>query len=329
MKFAGNKRRKRFLAVGLVVALIVTAFSIVAAAQTRASQKTTTVTIRWTTALAPDASATLKTDKPATYNGYPVTYSTRYGAPFITIDLGEYNVSLDEFQIPSLSTFCDLQGTSAVDYVSTHSGDKKEGQNLLLFNGGNELVYYLKGSAEPEKKTATVHVYGRGEAGAWTGPTQSNPRTYTVELDQSSGYGDFTLPALASAGFSITDPSVKFAHCTTPNGAQQPGTSIRLTEGTYSVIYEFQKKAPSEIEKDFMVQFVDSDGTVIPDLSYTLHFQTYGTKVIDDDLVYQYLAEKSYIPNPKEQSYRVTYSGDGTFDPQEVKFQVTAVSTYH
>lgn len=329
MKFTGSKRWKRFLAVGLTVALIITAFSIVAAAQTRASQKTTTVTIRWTTALAPNASATLKTDKPSTYNGYPVTYSTRYGAPLITIDLGEYNVSLDEFQIPSLSTFCDLHGSSAVDYVSTHSGDKKEGQNLLLFNGGNELVYYLKGSAEPEKKTATVHVYGRGETGAWTGPTQSNPKTYTVELDQDSGYGSFTIPTLASAGFTITDSTAKLAHCTVPGSTQQqPGASIRLSEGTYSVIYEFQKKDPSEIEKDFIVQFVNSDGDVIPDLSYTIHFDAYGTKVVDDDLVYKYLAEKSYMPNPKGQSYRVTYS-DGAFNPQEVKFQVTAVSTHN
>lgn len=328
MKFTDSKRWKRFLAVGLTVALIVTAFSIVAAAQTRASQKTTTVTIRWTTASAPNASATLKTDKPSTYNGYPVTYSTRYGEPLITIDLGEYNVSLDEFQIPSLNTFCDLHGTSAVNYVSTHSGDKKEGQNLLLFNGGNELVYYLKGTAEPEKKTATVHVYGRGETGAWTGPTQNNPKTYTVELDQTSGFGDFTLPTLTSAGFSITDPTVKLAYCTTPNAAQQPGTSIRLSEGTYSVIYEFQKKDPSEIEKDFIVQFVGSDGAVIPDLSYTVHFDAYGTKVVDDDLVYKYLAEKGYMPNPKGQSYSVTYSG-GTFNPQEVKFQITAVSTYN
>lgn len=39
MKFTDSKRWKRFLAVGLTVALIVTVFSIVAAAQTRASQK--------------------------------------------------------------------------------------------------------------------------------------------------------------------------------------------------------------------------------------------------------------------------------------------------
>lgn len=329
MKYADNKRWKRFLAVGLTVALIVTAFSIVAAAQTRASQKTTTVTIRWTTASATNASATLKTDKPSTYNGYPVTYSTRYGEPFITIDLGEYNVSLDEFQIPSLSIFCDFQGTSAVDHVLTHSGDKKEGENLLLFNGGNELVYFLKGNAEPAKKTATVQVYGRGETGAWTGPTQGNPKTYTVELDQASGYGDFTIPTLASAGFAITDSTVELACCTTPSGMQQPGASIRLSEGTYSVVYEFQKKDPSSVEKDFVVKFVKSDGTVIPNLSYTLHFDTYGTKVVDDDLVYQYLAAESYMPNPKGQSYLVTYSGDGTFNPQEVKFQVTAVSMHN
>lgn len=309
---------KRFFAVALMAMLLVTAISVSAAAQANSY-----VEIRCTS-----SSVSLRADKPSTYEGYDVTYTTKYGLPAVKIDLGTYNVNNKSFRIPELSTFFDVPKGCSVNYVMTDSGQRSEKSSILLKNSGNHLVYYLKGTPEPETKTATIKVYGRGDVGGWSGPTASNPKTYEVKLDQKLGsmaYGYFTIPSLESAGFAITDPTTKFSHCTTSiSNYQQPGTTVRVTEydSNNYVIYEFEKKSQEETAKDFTIYFADEEGR-IPSLSYDVHFDTYGSKTIDFSHVYRYLAENYYTLNPIDQSQTITYSSDGSFSPTEVVFTVS------
>ena len=91
----------------------------------------------------------VKVNVGGTINGHTITSIKGYD---ITVDLGKYNVSLDNFKLPYAKDIWYGVDNNKVDHISwagTGSSKKSEGNDALLANGKNTAYYYFKGAQVP------------------------------------------------------------------------------------------------------------------------------------------------------------------------------------
>ncbi|MDY5625452.1 MAG: InlB B-repeat-containing protein, partial [Eubacteriales bacterium] len=153
-------------------------------------------------------------------DGHPITSISGYD---ITVDLGEYNVSLDNFKLPYAKDIWYGVDNNKVDYITwagNGSVNKSEGANVLLANGKNTAYYYFKGA--PTYKTFELKYDANGGNGA------PEPQTQTVESGKEATFiVNSKEPTRANYDFKgwSTDRNAKAAD-------YHGGESITISENT-------------------------------------------------------------------------------------------------
>lgn len=184
-----------------------------------------------------------------TISGYPITSINGYD---ITVDLGTYNVHLDNFRIPYPEEI--WEGVATQYYPQTYviftgvgSSQKSPGASVQLANAGNQLYYYNLGPATGGTSylwNFTLQYDANGGSGAPQAQTWGTSDKYTKSHTFTVSSTTPTREGYAFKGWSDSkDGTVKYS----PNGSCMVSQTVggynggSVTKTIYAVWEEVAK----------------------------------------------------------------------------------------
>lgn len=229
-----------------------------------------------------------------------------------------------QYASPSLEDATGIEGLSGFDVVPAQYAVVRNGRPNPLSveytapstgNGSATKYFSLR------TLSATFYVRFEDESG--------NPVDRLSYSYRPTTYGEFTLDEddvqayLAENGYELVPPeqshTVNYTVDSSGNDVFEPSEVVFIVRP----IQEEPEPKPTELS----VNFVDQDGNLVEELSYTYTTEEEGTITFDAENMHEYLAEKGYLLWPMDQTATVSYTSADGFSPSEVTFKVMHVSS--
>ena len=267
--------------------------------------KTVTVEYKWTTSPA-----------------YPYEYAWVLHVNGVKVPSRGLNQYGWQYASPSLEEATGIEGLTGFDIVPA--------QYAVIRNG----------KPNPLSVDYTAPATGNGSAIKYFSLRQLSS-TFQVHFEDESGnrvdslsysyrpttYGEFTLDAddvqayLAENGYELVPPeqshTVNYTVDASGNDVFEPSEVVFIVRPIQ------EEPEPAELQ----VNFVDQEGTLVEELSYTYTTEEEKTMTFNAESMYEYLAEKGYLLWPMDQAATVSYTSADGFSPSEVTFKVMQVSS--